>query len=63
MLEIKRGKEHVSKTFRLPVDLVDSLNRLAGENNISLNNLVVQCLQYAISDINPSQADSPSKGA
>lgn len=50
MFQIKR-KEYINKTFRLPADLVDRLERIAQNNGISLNNLVVQCCEYALNDM------------
>lgn len=40
--------EMVNKTFRLPVNLVQELQKIAQEENVSLNNLVKQCCEYAI---------------
>ncbi len=51
MLRIPKGYDSVSKTFRLPMDLVEKMEKLASENKISLNKLVVQCLIYAIDNI------------
>lgn len=51
MLEIEKGYESVNKTFRIPVNVVEELERLAGENNTSVNKVVVQCLQYALRHI------------
>lgn len=51
MLEIKKGHESVSKTFRLPVDIVDELEQLAGKYNTSMNKIVIQCLEYALQNI------------
>lgn len=45
---IKPGHETVTKTFRLPVELTERLEQLAFNNNLSLNAVVVQCLEYAI---------------
>lgn len=50
MFQIKR-KEYTNKTFRLPADLVDKLEKIAQNNGISLNNLVVQCCEYALNDM------------
>ncbi len=44
MWKIQKGYDSVSKSFRLPVELVDELDKLAYENNLSLNQLVIQCL-------------------
>lgn len=51
MLEITKGYESVNKTFRIPVHIVEELERLAGENNTSVNKVVIQCLEYALDHI------------
>lgn len=51
MLTIEKGHDSVTKTFRLPVELVDKLGKIATTNKISLNNLVIQCLNYALDNI------------
>lgn len=51
MLTIKKGHDSVTKTFRLPVELVDKLGKIATTNKISLNNLVIKCLNYALDNI------------
>ena len=51
VLKIPKGYESISKTFRLPVDLVEKMAQLAASNKISLNKLVVQCLTYAMDNI------------
>ncbi|GAP41166.1 toxin-antitoxin system HicB family antitoxin [Flexilinea flocculi] len=49
---IKKGCiSAVSKTFRFPESLNSELEKIAKENNISLNNLVVQCLEFALENI------------
>ena len=54
MLTIEKGHDSITKTFRLPIELVDELGKLATTNKISLNNLVIQCLDYAIKHIKPT---------
>ncbi len=51
MLEFEKGFVSVNKTFRIPVDMVEQLNSLAGEYNTSVNKIVIQCLQYALANI------------
>lgn len=51
MLKIAKGYDTVSKTFRLPASQVEALEAIAEEHKISLNKLVVQCLQYALENI------------
>lgn len=48
MLEFERGFESVNKTFRIPVHIVNDLEKLAGEYNTSVNKIVIQCLEYAL---------------
>ena len=43
--------EMVNKTFRLPLDLVEELSKVAQNQNISLNNLVKQCCEYALKNL------------
>ncbi len=51
MFTIQPGRETVTKTFRLPVNMAAELEQLAADNNLSLNNVVVQCLTYALADL------------
>ena len=52
MFEIKKS-EHINKTFRLPIELVKKMETLAQSKGVSLNNLVVQCCEYALDNIEP----------
>lgn len=53
MFEVKKN-EHINKTFRLPVELVKKMEMLAQSKGVSLNNLVVQCCEYALENIEHS---------
>ena len=55
MFKVKKT-EYVNKTFRLPTDLVKRLEVVAKNKNVSLNNLVVQCCEYALENIDNSEA-------
>lgn len=46
-----KKQEFANRTFRLPVELLEELNRLAAEKDISLNQLIVQCCEFAIENI------------
>ncbi len=48
MFKIAKGYDHVTKTIRIPEPLADRLEVLAAENCISLNQLVNQCISYAL---------------
>lgn len=51
MLELEKGYPSVNKTFRIPIPVVEQLERLAGEYNTSVNKIVIQCLQYSLDNI------------
>ena len=51
MFQIRKGYDSESKTFRLPIELIEKLDKLAAENKLSLNQLVIQCLEYAVDNI------------
>ena len=50
MFEVKKP-EHINKTFRMPVDLVKRLEILAQAKQVSLNNLIIQCCEYALDNL------------
>lgn len=50
MFSVKKT-EFVNKTFRMPQELVEKLEKLAQEKGVSLNNLIVQCCEYALDNI------------
>lgn len=60
MFKIEKGYESVNKTFRIPVPMAEKLEKLAGKNNVSLNNIVVQCLTYALENLE-AEEENPSK--
>lgn len=55
MLKIQGKPESVSKTFKLPKPLVEKLDKIAYENNLSLNQLVIQCLNFAFDNIDTGE--------
>ncbi len=54
MFQIKKT-EYINKTFRMPVELVQKMEKLAQNQRVSLNNLVVQCCEYALENINQAE--------
>ena len=40
--------EMINKTFRLPLELVEELQKIAQNKGVSLNNLVKQCCEIAL---------------
>jgi predicted HicB family RNase H-like nuclease len=56
MFKLQKGyDEYVTKTFRLPREFVEELEKIAFENNLSLNQLVIQCLKYSIDNLDTSE--------
>ena len=52
MFKLKNdGIEYENKSIRLPVDLIEKVQCLANDNNISFNKVVIQCIEYALSHI------------
>lgn len=47
LFEIKKPSAS-NKTIRMPDTLIEKLEDLAGKNDISFNQLVIQCCEYAI---------------
>ncbi len=50
MFEIKRPSAS-NKTIRMPDALIEKLEKLAAQNDISFNQLVVQCCEYALDNL------------
>ena len=41
-------QEMINKTFRLPAKLIQEMQVIAQTKGVSLNNLVLQCCEYAL---------------
>ena len=55
-MEFKIEKtEYVNRTFRITKELADTLSQIAQSEEISVNELVVQCCNYAISNMNKKE--------
>ena len=52
MFKIQQSEQTVNKTFRLPVKLIEELTQVATAEKISVNNLVRQCCEYALDNMN-----------
>ena len=59
MFQIKKAQQS-NKTIRMPDRLIDRLQKLADQNDISFNQLVVQCCEYALDNM-ADQAETPQK--
>ena len=47
----KDYNEYQNKTFRIPSEIIKELEVVASKNNISVNRLVIQCLQYSLDNL------------
>lgn len=57
MIELFQIKKPTAsnKTIRMPDPLIEKLEKLAGQNDTSFNQVVVQCCQYAIEHLNETE--------
>ncbi len=56
-MEFKIKKtEYVNKTFRISKELNEQLSKVAQEENISVNELVVQCCKFALANLSKSSS-------
>ena len=46
-----KKQEYTNRTLRFPVEIVDALNKLAAREKTSLNQVVVQCCEYALENL------------
>ena len=52
MFAIKKDYvEYENKSLRLPKDLIDTVQDLANENSLSFNKVVIQCIEYALDNM------------
>ena len=51
MFSVKKSAS-TNKTVRMPNELIEELEKIAGENDVSFNKLVVQCCEYALEHMN-----------
>ena len=56
MFTVKKP-QNSNKTIRMPDELIDRLQKMADANDISFNQLVVQCCEYALE--HQKRADAP----
>lgn len=55
MFAIKKDYvEYENKSLRLPKDLIDKVQDLANQNSLSFNKVVIQCIEYALDNMEKS---------
>ena len=53
MLDLSKFKNsNVQTSVRFPEDIYNKLKKLAKDNDMSFNNVVISCIQYALEDDN-----------
>lgn len=50
-----KKQEYSNRTLRFPVELLEDLNKIATSKNISLNQLVVMCCEYAMNNFDENE--------
>jgi len=60
MFSVKKT-EMSNKTFRLPIELIKRLEQVAQQKGVSVNNLVQQCCQYALDNLDEESDDKHSQ--
>lgn len=52
MFTIKKDYvEYENKSLRLPTDLITKVQKLANDNALSFNKVVIQCIEYALDNM------------
>lgn len=52
----KEFAEYENKSLRLPKDIINTVQQLANENNMSFNKVVIQCIEYALDNMDNQSA-------
>lgn len=47
----KEATEYENKSLRLPKPIIDEVQNLANQNNLSFNKVVIQCIEYALDNM------------
>lgn len=50
-IEKEEKKIYYNKTIRLPEDIIQQLEKISSEKNISFNKLVLKIIEYGIKDV------------
>lgn len=61
MFKVRHTEETTNRTFRFPKSLLEKMSVLAQQEKVSLNNLVVQCCEYAIKNFQQSKIEETDK--
>ena len=50
----KEYTDYENKSLRLPKDLIEKVQQLANDNEMSFNKVVMQCIEFALENIEDS---------
>ena len=53
----KNGEKEVI-SFRVPKDLLSNIDKIAIENSLSRNEFMIQCLEFALDNINDNDTEN-----
>ena len=51
----KQSVEYENKSLRLPKELIEKVQLLADEYNMSFNKVVIECIEYALNNMKPKE--------
>ncbi len=51
----KQSVEYENKSLRLPKELIEKVQLLADEYNMSFNKVVIECVEYALNNMKPKE--------
>ena len=46
-----KNKEKVNKCVRFPIEIIDEIEQIALENNVSFSKFVIEACEYALKDL------------
>ncbi|MBQ9198579.1 MAG: Arc family DNA-binding protein [Lachnospiraceae bacterium] len=56
MFELKKeSSDYENKSLRLPKELIEKVQSLANEYNMSFNKVVIQCIEYSLDNMKKSE--------
>lgn len=56
-----QDENSVTKTIRIKRKLADTLDNLANKNNITVNRLINECIQYALENMDETYCENKEK--
>lgn len=60
-LKIPENHSGVSKTLRLPEDIVDNIQNLANLKNLSFNKIVISLLEFGLTNLDEKDKEALKK--